>query len=177
MSTLPLLIQPENLTDSLSYGNVLIVDLSRRETYARLHAPGAVHIDYARIVTGRKPVMGLVPDDTTLESVFSAIGISICLLLTLVFLPCMLALLKVLPGREREKLYETSIYNRMLIWMGRTGIRHAHDIYILSCIIFSASLAIRSAPIVTQFAVMKSCTRQVLMSGMFSKVRRRSPSV
>jgi predicted RND superfamily exporter protein len=68
--------------------------------------------------------------------VFSAIGIGLCLLLTLVFLPCMLALLKVLPGREREKLYETSIYNRMLIWMGRTGIRHAHDIYILSFIMF-----------------------------------------
>jgi predicted RND superfamily exporter protein len=68
--------------------------------------------------------------------VFSAIGIGICLLLTLVFLPCMLALLKVLPGKEREKLYETSIYNRMLIWMGRTGIRHAHDIYILSFIMF-----------------------------------------
>jgi predicted RND superfamily exporter protein len=68
--------------------------------------------------------------------IFSAIGIGICLLLTLVFLPCMLALLKVLPGKEREKLYETSIYNRMLIGMGRTGIRHAHDIYILSFIMF-----------------------------------------
>jgi predicted RND superfamily exporter protein len=68
--------------------------------------------------------------------VFSAIGIGICLLLTLVFLPCMLALLKVLPGKEREKLYETSIYNRMLIWMGRTGIRHAHDIYIISFVMF-----------------------------------------
>jgi hypothetical protein len=45
-------------------------------------------------------------------------------------------LLKILPGREREHLYETSIYNRMLIWMGRTGIRHAHDIYILSFIAF-----------------------------------------
>jgi predicted RND superfamily exporter protein len=67
---------------------------------------------------------------------FSAIGIGICLLLTLVFLPCMLALLKVLPGKEREKLYETSTYNRMLIWMGRTGIRHAHDIYIISFVIF-----------------------------------------
>jgi predicted RND superfamily exporter protein len=67
--------------------------------------------------------------------VFSAIGIGFCLLLTLVFLPCMLALLKVLPGRERERLYETSIYNHMLIWMGRTGIRHAHDIYIISFIV------------------------------------------
>jgi len=68
--------------------------------------------------------------------IFAAIGISICLLLTLVFLPAMLALLKILPGGEREKLYETSTYNQALIWMGRTGIRHAHDIYILSLILF-----------------------------------------
>ncbi|MFC1845366.1 RND family transporter, partial [Thermodesulfobacteriota bacterium] len=68
--------------------------------------------------------------------VFTAIGIGICLILTLVFLPAMLSLLKVLPGREREHLYETSTYNRALIWMGRTGIRHAHDIYILSLVVF-----------------------------------------
>ena len=68
--------------------------------------------------------------------IFSAIGIGICLALTLVFLPALLAILKVLPGKEREKLYETSIYNRALIWMGRTGIHHAHDIYILSLIAF-----------------------------------------
>ena len=68
--------------------------------------------------------------------VFAAIGIALCLLLTLVFLPGMLALLKILPGREREQLYEKSTYNRALIWMGRTGIHHAHDIYILSFILF-----------------------------------------
>ncbi|NOQ67787.1 MAG: MMPL family transporter, partial [Desulfobacterales bacterium] len=68
--------------------------------------------------------------------IFAAIGIAICLVLTLVFLPALLSILKVLPGKEREMLYETSIYNRMLTWMGRTGIHHAHDIYILSFIAF-----------------------------------------
>ena len=67
--------------------------------------------------------------------IFSAVGIGLCLVLTLVFLPAILSLLKILPGREREHLYETSIYNRILIWMGRTGIHHAHDIYILSFIL------------------------------------------
>ena len=71
---------------------------------------------------------------------FTAVGIGICLLLTLVFLPAMLSLLKILPGKERERLYETSVYNRALIWMGRTGIRHAHDIYILSLIVFISIL-------------------------------------
>jgi predicted RND superfamily exporter protein len=68
--------------------------------------------------------------------IFAATGIAICLFLTLVFLPAMISLLKILPGKEREQLYETSTYNRALIWMGRTGIRHAHDIYILSFILF-----------------------------------------
>jgi len=72
--------------------------------------------------------------------IFTAAGIAICLVLTLVFLPAILSLLKVLPGREREHLYETSAYNRALIWMGRTGIRHAHDIYILSLIVFISIL-------------------------------------
>ena len=67
--------------------------------------------------------------------IFAAIGIGICLLLTLVFLPAMLALLEVLPGKEREKLYEESRYNRALIWMGRAGIRYSRDIYILSFIL------------------------------------------
>ena len=68
--------------------------------------------------------------------IFAAIGIAICLVLTLVFLPALLSILKILPGKEREMLYETSIYNRILTWMGRTGIHHAHDIYILSFIAF-----------------------------------------
>ena len=68
--------------------------------------------------------------------IFAAIGIAICLALTLIFLPALLSILKVLPGKEREILYEKSFYNRMLTWMGRTGIHHAHDIYILSFIAF-----------------------------------------
>jgi thiosulfate/3-mercaptopyruvate sulfurtransferase len=75
MSNLPLLIQPENIQDSLSYDNVLIVDLSKPATYSKLHIPGAVHLDYVQIVAGSKPVMGLVPDDATLAAVFSAAGI------------------------------------------------------------------------------------------------------
>ena len=68
--------------------------------------------------------------------IFAAIGIAICLILTMVFLPALLSILKVLPGKEREILYETSIYNRVLTLMGRTGIHHAHDIYILSFVAF-----------------------------------------
>ncbi|MDH3978927.1 MAG: sulfurtransferase [Gammaproteobacteria bacterium] len=77
MSTdnLPLLIEPDILEESLGYDNLLIVDLSKPDNYRKLHVPGAVHLDYAQIVAMRKPVMGLLPDDDTLEKQFSALGI------------------------------------------------------------------------------------------------------
>ncbi len=76
MTTPPLLIEPENLNESLSYDNVLLVDLSKPETYAKLHVPGAVHLDFPTIVSMEKPVMGQLPEDDTLERVLSATGIS-----------------------------------------------------------------------------------------------------
>jgi len=75
ISRLPLLIEPDNLEESLAYANLLIVDLTKVETYLKLHIPGAIHLDYQHVSTGRKPVMGLVPDDTTLARLFSSLGI------------------------------------------------------------------------------------------------------
>jgi len=72
---LPLLVETETLEESLGSDKLLIVDLSKAATYQKLHIPGAVHLDYAQIVASRKPVMGLLPDDATLQAVFSAIGI------------------------------------------------------------------------------------------------------
>ena len=75
MTSPPLLIEPDDLEKSLGYDNFLIVDLGKPDTYARLHVPGAVHLDYAAIVAGSKPVAGLVPVDATLETVLSAFRI------------------------------------------------------------------------------------------------------
>jgi thiosulfate/3-mercaptopyruvate sulfurtransferase len=72
---LPLVIEPDVLEESLAYDNFLVVDLSKIENYLKMHVPGAVHIEYPRLITSRRPAMGLVPDDATLESVFSALGI------------------------------------------------------------------------------------------------------
>jgi len=72
---LSLIIEPDVLEESLSYDNLLVVDLSKIENYLKMHVPGAVHIDYPRIIATSRPVMGLVPDDATLESAFSALGI------------------------------------------------------------------------------------------------------
>ncbi len=68
--------------------------------------------------------------------IFSAIGIAFCLVLTLVSLPALLGVLNILPGKERERRYEESVFNRALIWMGRTGIHRSNDMYILSLIAF-----------------------------------------
>ena len=75
MDSPPLLIEPETLEKSLGSDNLLIVDLSKADTYRKLHVPGAVHLEYPQIIAARKPVMGLVPDDASLAAVFSAIGI------------------------------------------------------------------------------------------------------
>lgn len=72
---LPGLIEPELLEESLGSENLLIVDISKPATYQKLHIPGAVHLDYMQIVAMQKPVMGLLPDEETLQSIFSAIGI------------------------------------------------------------------------------------------------------
>ncbi len=74
-NNLPLLIEPDKLEESLSYDNILIVDLNKAETYLKMHIPGAVHLEYLRIIASHKPVMGLVPDDETLTSLFSSLGI------------------------------------------------------------------------------------------------------
>jgi thiosulfate/3-mercaptopyruvate sulfurtransferase len=74
-NNLPLLIEPDRLEESLAYDNILIVDLNKAETYLKMHIPGAIHLEDLRITASRKPVMGLVPDDETLATLFSSLGI------------------------------------------------------------------------------------------------------
>ncbi len=76
MNLLPLLIEPETLEHHLDDDDILVVDLSKADTYRQLHVPGAVFLDYGRIVATNRPVMGLLPEDGTLHKVFSATGIS-----------------------------------------------------------------------------------------------------
>jgi thiosulfate/3-mercaptopyruvate sulfurtransferase len=75
MTELPLLIEPEFLAQHLGDRDLLVVDLSKADTHRQLHIPGAVFLDYGHIVAMNRPVMGLLPDDGTLQRVFSGIGI------------------------------------------------------------------------------------------------------
>ena len=73
---LPLILEPSELEQHLNDDKLLIVDLSKDETYQQAHIPGAVHLQYPRILHVEKPIMGLLPDDATLNEVLSSIGIS-----------------------------------------------------------------------------------------------------
>lgn len=75
-STLPLIIECDELVNLLSNENILVVDLSRPETWKQAHIPGAVHLNYGSIVRIEKPVMGLLPDPETFSSTLAAIGIN-----------------------------------------------------------------------------------------------------
>lgn len=75
-SSLPLLIEPAELAAHLNDPNIRLVDVGRAETYARTHLPGAVHLDYARIVAARPPAGGLLPDAAQLADVLGGIGLT-----------------------------------------------------------------------------------------------------
>jgi uncharacterized protein len=56
--------------------------------------------------------------------IYSALGVIICLSLTLFLLPALIAVLKIRPGKAREKRYEQSAYNRFLMGVGRLSVEH-----------------------------------------------------
>lgn len=72
---LPLILEPETLEPLLGNSDLLLVDLTKPATYAELHIPGAVYLDYGQIVAMRKPTMGLLPETAVLEHCFSSLGI------------------------------------------------------------------------------------------------------
>jgi len=71
-----LILEPEIIESLNTQDNILIVDLSSPSTYVQYHIPGAVFLNYEWIIHAEPPRMGLLPEKTQLENVFSAIGIS-----------------------------------------------------------------------------------------------------
>jgi thiosulfate/3-mercaptopyruvate sulfurtransferase len=72
----PLLIEPAQLETHLDDPGLLVVDLSKDETYAAQHIPGAVHVPYAALLDGRKPAVGRLPDRHRLSALVSGLGIT-----------------------------------------------------------------------------------------------------
>jgi thiosulfate/3-mercaptopyruvate sulfurtransferase len=76
MPVLPLLLEPGQLEKYLHTPDLLIVDLRSSSNYAQGHIPGAVHLDYAKLIRGTPPAMGLLPDMNRLSTVLSTIGLT-----------------------------------------------------------------------------------------------------
>lgn len=73
---LPLIVEPEQLAESLGADNILVVDLCNPQTSASAQVPGAVHLDYASIVASRPPTAGLLPEAEQLSGALSSIGMT-----------------------------------------------------------------------------------------------------
>ncbi|MCG5512637.1 sulfurtransferase [Ectothiorhodospira shaposhnikovii] len=72
---MPLIIDPLALEARLQDQRLRIVDLSPAERHAAGHVPGALHLDYGRIVASAAPVMGLLPEIGVLRTILAELGI------------------------------------------------------------------------------------------------------
>jgi len=76
MTTMPLLIEPEELEKSLNTPNTIIIDLCKAKQYKQAHIPNAHFMNYASIIHIKKPVMGLLPDAKSFSTLISNLGIN-----------------------------------------------------------------------------------------------------
>jgi len=70
------LIEPAALEARLADTDLRVVDVCKAEQYAQAHIPGAVHVDYDRLVFSRPPVAGLLPDAAYMRQLFSSLGLT-----------------------------------------------------------------------------------------------------
>ena len=75
LTELPLLLEPEQLTDLLGNPELLIVDVCSPDSYARHHIPGAVHLAPGDLQSGMQPAPGSLPSVEKLTLMFSRIGL------------------------------------------------------------------------------------------------------
>ena len=74
IASLPLLLEADQLEQHLNDPGLLLIDMRAR--YAQGHIPGAVNLNYAEIIQPHPPAMGLLPDEQTLSTVLSRIGLT-----------------------------------------------------------------------------------------------------
>ncbi|MDA7969126.1 MAG: sulfurtransferase [Gammaproteobacteria bacterium] len=74
----PYLIEPRELERMLPGENLLAVDVGNRDNYLRGHGhvPGAAHLDYGALVSGRPPAPGLLPPLENLQESLRRLGLS-----------------------------------------------------------------------------------------------------
>lgn len=75
-NAIPRVLEPLELAALLPHEDLLIVDLSGRQTYLQGRLPGAVHVDYADLILGELPAPGLLPPLAQLQQALRAIGVT-----------------------------------------------------------------------------------------------------
>jgi thiosulfate/3-mercaptopyruvate sulfurtransferase len=73
---LPLIIEPQQLTQYLNDDSIIFVDLCKTEQYMQAHVPGAIHMDYRQVITAKPPLMGLLPEPPQLQEIAARIGLT-----------------------------------------------------------------------------------------------------
>ncbi|MBW6389636.1 MULTISPECIES: sulfurtransferase [Halomonadaceae] len=74
---LPLIVEPEQLAAHLDDSQLLIVDVPlKAESYQEGHVPGAVFLDYRRLLRGEGEVPNEVPSPEALSQLFSSLGLT-----------------------------------------------------------------------------------------------------
>ncbi len=73
---IPLLLEPNLLEQLINVEGILIVDLSSADIYEDYHIEGAIHLDIEKLLASQPPVMGLLPDLETINSIMSDIGLT-----------------------------------------------------------------------------------------------------
>ncbi len=75
-STLPILIEPEQLEAHLNDSKLLILDVGSEQEYELNHIPGAVYVSPRELICGIPPATGRLPSQQQLNDLFSRLGIT-----------------------------------------------------------------------------------------------------
>ncbi|MBS1269801.1 MAG: Thiosulfate sulfurtransferase [Gammaproteobacteria bacterium] len=73
---IPVIIEASELKPLLDRGDVVIVDLGNPETYAQAHVPGALRMEYSKLVRGDRPAPGHLPEPESFSRTLSEAGIT-----------------------------------------------------------------------------------------------------
>ncbi|WP_457807745.1 sulfurtransferase [Kushneria sp. EE4] len=73
----PRIIEPRALSAHLDAPDLLIIDVpANAQSYRDGHVPGAVFLDYRRLLSGQPPVANDIPDEAALSTLFSELGLT-----------------------------------------------------------------------------------------------------
>ncbi|REC94419.1 sulfurtransferase [Kushneria indalinina] len=73
----PRIIEAQALSAHLEAPDLLIIDVpANAQSYRDGHVPGAIFLDYRRLLSGQPPVANDVPDEAALSTLFSELGLT-----------------------------------------------------------------------------------------------------